>query len=360
MPVAPEHAGGGPVYFAWVGPTETTFGPEHVRYDEYIRRFDITLEEGKLPLASIDIKNPGALLADGRERWAWFAFDDDAGVRQAFFGAIVGIPSDLFDSIITVQLIAKPLDYLARKQAVAETLKADPDFYNQYLVDPKYWDDPDTILEARSANWHHDPVSHAVTISDLLVGEDGEQEFFGADVIRGSVQFTIGEAPKGAVAMDLSVVWTQTATGIVDLGHKLFGSYTATSILDSWPKTLETFDGGWSVEGSAAIDVFNTFSTQAVSYQYSWQNPQKEHINGDAMSVTENYNGPPPGIFGKEINYKRTESFVIGDPETGRAASTSIQETSTIVLGVSSPWSGPSCRCAITPSATAPSMCALR
>mgnify|MGYP001613857161 CR=1 FL=1 len=69
MPVAPEPAAGGPVYFAWVDADETAFGPEHIRYDEYIFKLNIHLEEGQIPTATLTMKNPGALLALGRNLW---------------------------------------------------------------------------------------------------------------------------------------------------------------------------------------------------------------------------------------------------------------------------------------------------
>jgi hypothetical protein len=331
MPVAPEHAGGGPVYFAWANADETTFGPEHIRYDEYIFKFDIVLEEGKLPTATLDMKNPGALLAPGRQRWAWIAFDDDSGVTQKFFGSIVAVPSSIFNRIVTVQFIAKPLDYLARKQALAETLKVAP-YYDKLFIDPKLWDDPDTILEARAAAWHHDPVTHEVTISDYLVGEDGEDEFLASDAIYDSVRFEIGEPPKRKVAMDASVVWTQTATGTIALPTMNVISYTSEGLLNDWPKPLATLDGGWSVESSSAIDHSKVASAYVKTFNYSWKNNQKEHNNGDAMSVTMTQTYPVRFGGASEINRTRSESFVIGDPETGRAAARSLQTSSTFLL----------------------------
>jgi len=332
MPVAPEHAGGGPVYFAWVDATETSFGPEHIRYDEYILKFDIVLAEGQLPVATFDMKNPGALLAPGRKRWAWFAFDDESGVTQKFFGSITGVPSSIFDQVITVQLIAKPLDYLARKQAVAETLKADPQFYDKIFIDPQFWDDPDTILEARAADWHFDPVSHAVSISDKLVGEDGEAEFFAADVLFGSVQFSIGTAPKGVVAMDASVIWTQGATGTIALPVQNVLSYTAQDLLSGWPKQGAVLDAGWSVESSSAVDRYRAADAYVKTFGFKYENKSKEHKNGDTLTFDETRTAPI--AFGPTVELNKTQSIsqVVGDPDTGKAASTSVQESSTFIM----------------------------
>lgn len=331
MPVAPEHAGGGPVYFAWVDASETTFGAEHIRYDDYILKFDIVQEEGKLPTATLDIKNPGALLAAGRKQWAWIAFDDGSDVVPKFFGRIVAVPSSIFDPVITINFIGKPLDYLARKLALAATLKADPDYYDPIFIDPKYWDDPDTILEARSAAWHHDPVSHEVTISDYLVGEAGVAEFLATEVVRGSVRYSIGEAPKASVKMDAGVVWTQSAAGGITLPPLIVSSFTGQGLLGDWPKAGSQLDGGWSVQSSSAVDKYKADAAYIKPTNYSWKNANKDHSNGDAMSVNMSQNYPV--LFGPavEINKSVTESFTIGDPETGRAASMSIQSSSTFI-----------------------------
>lgn len=210
MPVAPEHAGGGPTYFAWAGPGETTFGSGHIRYDEYILKLEIDLEEGKIPVATLDMINPGPAwwFASDRPGWAWIAFDTDGDVTAKFFGRILAVPSDLLGEIVTVKFYAKPLDYLARKQAAADALKVLPN-YDKVFIDPAYVDDPDTVLEGYSANWHFDPVSHAITISDYIYGEAGEEEFAGSEIIYDSLSFTLGDPPPRAVKVDATVTYTQ-------------------------------------------------------------------------------------------------------------------------------------------------------
>ena len=42
----------GPFYFAWVEPTETTFGVEHQREDEKVLNILIEHDEGELPSLS--------------------------------------------------------------------------------------------------------------------------------------------------------------------------------------------------------------------------------------------------------------------------------------------------------------------
>lgn len=337
MSVAPEHAGGGPVYLAWVDKTETTFAPEHVRYDDYIFKGNIHLEEGKLPTATLTLKNPGALLATGRKRWVWIAFLINGEVVPAFFGSVVAIPSAINQRTVEVQFIAKPLDYLARKQAAAEALK-EPPYYYRPAIDDAHADDPDTILEALPADWHHDPVTHEVSVSDKLVGEDGVKEFTTDKVIYGSVQWSIGDPPPRAVNMVVTVTWKQTATGTIDLPPMVFTGPIANAVINAWPKPGTQIDGGWSVETALAADSAGIDRLQTTTYTWSWQNREKTHNNGDAMSA--NYSltsiagpfGPViVGLTGQLYNLTESSSFTVGDPETGQAASLQEQWSGTYV-----------------------------
>jgi hypothetical protein len=247
MPVALEHAGGGPVYFAWAGPDETTFGEQHIRYDEYILSLEIDLEEGKIPVATLEMINPGSAwwLASDRQRWAWIAFDtdDSDGVKPAFFGRILALPSSMFGETVTVNFYAKPLDYLARKQTAADALKVLP-WYDKVFVDPLYLDDPDHVLEGYSGVWHFDPVTHAITLSDYINGEAGEEEFFGSEIIYDSLTLTLGDPPPRAVRVDATVTYTQTTQGSVDIGPNAFSSYTGAGLVSDWPKPGTSLGGG--------------------------------------------------------------------------------------------------------------------
>ncbi len=46
--------------FAWVGPAETAFGPEHAREDEEVFAFSLEHTEGDFATLSIDIRTRGA------------------------------------------------------------------------------------------------------------------------------------------------------------------------------------------------------------------------------------------------------------------------------------------------------------
>lgn len=343
MPVAPEHAGGGPVYFAWVDADETSFGPEHIRYDDYIFTLNIHLAEGQLPTATATMKNPGALLATGRKRWVWIAFLIDGVVVPKFFGSVVAIPSGINQRIVEVHFIAKPLDYLARKQAAAEPLKAPP-YYSRIFIDDAHADDPDTILEALPADWHHDPVSHEVMVSDKLVGEDGVIEFTSEQVIYGSLDWSIGDPPPRAVNVVATVTWKQIATGVfAGPGASVTGPI-ANAVLNAWPKPGAQIGDGYTVETSFATDTANVDNQQTTSFSWSYQNKEKTHINGDVMSANWSLTtlmgafGPLIG-FGHGVtgllNFQQSVQRTAGDPETGQATSLQEQWSGTYVASYS-------------------------
>ena len=133
--------------------------------------------EGEFANLTVEIRNPRiGLLSPGRKRWAWLSWNNGSEVIPLFFGRLVGVPGNLQQEIVTLQFTARPADYDARKQSLAETLKVAP-YYDPVWIAADKRDDPDVVLEARSQIWHIDRVSHAVTVSDLLVGEDGLLEF---------------------------------------------------------------------------------------------------------------------------------------------------------------------------------------
>jgi hypothetical protein len=53
-----------------------------------------------------------------------------------------------------------------------------------------------TVLEARSARFYVDPVTLEVTASDILTGEDGNDDFTAADVFYDSLDMTPREEAR--------------------------------------------------------------------------------------------------------------------------------------------------------------------
>lgn len=279
-------------YFAWVDPSETTFGVEHHREDEKIYVFDMSHTEGNFASLSIDIRNPHmGLLSPGRKVWAWLAYDNGTTVTPLFFGRLVGIPTNILADACTLLFTAKPGNYITQKQALAESLKVAP-WYDPVWIDATLVDDPDTILEGYSAFWHIDRTTLELTISDIMVGEDGEIEFLEADSFYDSVAITPQSSPLSQVKVIASVSWNQVASGIVDMLSPTFRSEDLPDLLANWPKAGASLGGGWSVFSSSAVDFWNIGATQILSSTDTYTNTQKEHENGDTMSISTSVSQP--------------------------------------------------------------------
>ncbi len=296
-------------YFAWTdGPdTAGNIPPwESGVEDEEIVSFTLSQTEGDAAQLSIEVRNPKRGLLSGQV-WAFFSVvtDDTAGVAELFYGRLVGIPSNIFGELVTMTLIAKPVDLKAKKYDLA---------FSDLMVLPRYdpvWIDPDrrpaqntagdlvgdidVVLEGWSAQWHIDRTTLAVTISDLIDGEDGTIEFSADEVPYDSVTCEPGQAPLTSVKVIGHVNWSQSANGIIDFGTRTFDTWTGGSIASSWPQKGGGLSGGWSVYDAFAIDVLNVNGKQAVSKNFDFENKEKTHNVGDVMSVHQSWTEFPVG-----------------------------------------------------------------
>src|SRR5580765_7160879 len=221
-------------YFAWVDPTETVFAPEHLRWDENIFSFELKQDEGDPASLTVVVRRPRnvagdpiGLLGPGRKIWAWFAFDCGPALFK-FRGRLVGVPTSIFEELVTLEFVARPFDVVAQKEALAATLRVLP-FYDEVVIDPERRSDPEVVLEGYSAIWHYDRETHALTISDELDGEDGLVEFDGASeagkVLYDGLGLTLTSGPLSRVDVAAEYTWTQQASGGVDLTNWIVGSW---------------------------------------------------------------------------------------------------------------------------------------
>ena len=256
------------------------------RWDEKIIDMDLKHEEGQIPTLDITIKNPRiGLLAPGRYQWAWFAYQSPNQFLPIplFFGELVGVPTNLFAETITLKFIARDMDYIALKQAIAETLKI-PGNYDPIFLDESHRDDPDAILEGWSSMYHVDRTTLAVSASDVLEGEDGTITFsppsgqLGSEfVLYDSVNLTLGEAPLTNVQVEASVHWTQRSQGYVDGPDVNVQTYTGDTFMGDWPKPGKSLGGGWTVETSFVNDVYKV----ALTPNYSESSTSTFYTNTD-------------------------------------------------------------------------------
>ena len=293
---------GGPFYFSWVAASATTFSAANYVYDETIFAFSLKHSEGQIPTLELEIENPGVgLLSAGRKQWAWFAWWDGATMHPLFFGRLVGVPTNLTAQVVTIQIIARANNYISLKQAAAETLKVAP-YYDPVFLDDAHRDDADSILEAYASAWHVDRLSLAWTASDIISGEDGTVSFSGANAFYSSLQIAIKEPPLTAIRVNAVAKWSQVTTGgSVALGPWVFETYSGSSLLADWPKPGASLGGGWLVQASSALDVCGIENAIPYSSNYSWQNLNEDHNEGDTMSVSITQSNPvftqdPPRI----------------------------------------------------------------
>jgi hypothetical protein len=297
-------------YFAWVDPNETTFVEgTHKRQDEDVFEIAIEHAEGEFAGLTIVIRNPKVgLLSPGRKVWAWLSWEDDAGTTHPlFFGRLVAIPSNINQEVVTFQFLARPADYFDLKEALAETLRVAP-YWDPVFVAPDRADDPDVVLEARSAIWHIDRVTHDVTISDLLTGEDTLEDFTGDEIPYDSVAISLKEQPARAVQIIAEVHWTQAhkGSGIKLYQNESFGPCANLALESVWPKTDASLGGGWTVQlGRTRNDVDHIAtvnrSVTAVPAE-----------GGQAATLTSSLPVPEPNNFKKYLTAAKEETGVEG------------------------------------------------
>jgi hypothetical protein len=250
----------GPFYFAWVAASETTFDPNvHNREDEDVFGFTVEHSEGDFAGLEIEIKNPRVgLLAPARKVHAFLSYDTGTEIKPLLRGRLVGIPDDINQEVVRLQFTARPDDYTAQKTGLAASLKVLP-YYDPVFIAKDKWADPDAVLEARSELWHIDRVSGVLTTSDLLVGEDGNEDFLASDVPYDTVGVHLNQTPLRTVTMDAEVGWSQRDSGTLPIyTNSSFTSFLADSVAEDWPKAGASLGGGWTVTvGYASTNIDN-------------------------------------------------------------------------------------------------------
>jgi hypothetical protein len=321
----------GPWYFAWADASETTFVPSvHARWDEHIFELEYTHEEGQSAHLSIVIKNPRIpLLGTGRNSWAWLAKDIGGTPTPRGFFRVVAAPSDMAMEKVKLELVAMPLDLIEQKRAVAAGLMVRPNWDPVFIEESKRLD-PDSVLEGYSAAWHIDPITHAVSISDWIVGEDGTEIVAAHDAIYESLKTAIDQPPLKNVVIYANVSWEQYYLGTLDMGQFTYDSDKGAGMAGAWPKAGTGIGQGWSVKHASSFDYSAAVHNATIKADY--KNEDKTHHDGDVMSYS--FNLSTPYLYGSTgqqtfitADYSKT---VANDPSIGQAGSTNISTTATI------------------------------
>jgi hypothetical protein len=271
-------------------------------FAEDLFSFTIQHDEGQHPTLDLIVKNPRiGLLAPGRKVWAWLAWQSDAtdpnyhgALVPIFFGVLVGVPTSLFKEKVTFQFIARSPQFIREKQALAETMKTPP-FYDPIFIETNKRDDPDTILEGWSALWHIDRTSLAITASDILVGEDGNVEFFESMAFYDSVSLQLGSPPLDNIRVEATVNWTQRTSGFFTVPTVNISSYTGESLMSDWPKAGGGIGGGYKCESSFITDYYFIGETPNTTYSSSWTNSDPNP--GQCSNASASYSSSGPALL---------------------------------------------------------------
>jgi hypothetical protein len=326
----------GPYYLAWVDASDHVWDEYGLfaRKDEVVTNYEVTQSEGDFAVLSLDIRNPKiGLLSSTRKVWAWLSIDlnwqpgvdNTPNIVPLFFGRLTGVPETINQEIVTLEFTARPADYNAQKSAFAETLKVFP--YDPIWINPSKVDDPDTVLEARSAMWSIDRVTHAIGISDILSGEDGVAAFLANEVPYDQVKISIVNAPLRSLSFVADINWTQADSGVIDFGSRTFETYTGSSTIQDWLKTGSNLAGGWSVAEGSVTDVWDVEEAFSASYETSWSSIEPKHAPGD--TVSSSLSSTVPVLQGPGTPYLST---VLTQETHSGIGSASSSQTSLFVL----------------------------
>jgi hypothetical protein len=266
-------------YFAWTDAAETAFLPEHLRWDEAVFSFTLHQDEGDPASLTVAVRrpyndagNPIGLLGPGRKIWCWFALDCGPDLIR-FRGRLVGVPTSLFEDLVTLEFVARPIDLVTQKNALADSLRVLP-YYDEVVIDKARRTDPEVVLEGYSKVWHYDRETLVLTVSDEIDGEDGLVEFDGASedgkVLYDGLALNLTSGPLARVDVSAEYTWTQQAQGNVDLTQYLISNwpndpaYTVRGAIssysftfDNWPKAGAGIGDGWTVTEATATSPYD-------------------------------------------------------------------------------------------------------
>ena len=112
------------------------------------------------------------------------------------------------------------------------------------------------MLEARSQLWHIDRVTHEVTVSDVLVGEDGERS--SPRAMSSMTASRCGSISRRCVPSRSTAKCTgrrPAAVASMFLPSSVDHTFTGDGLMQDWPKAGSNVGGGWEVEAAAAVDI---------------------------------------------------------------------------------------------------------
>ena len=249
-------------FFAWVDSLDVEFDPVlHARLDLNIESFALSQAEGEVCRLSVTALNPGiGLLAPGRPQYGYMSVSLDGSAPTLMFRGIVNsMPTDLEEAMITIEFFAQPDgmdstdDVDGKLELFAKSLSFRP--YVEPLISGDTYRSPETVLNARSATFYIDPITHELSLNDLL---DWERLIdIGPMHDRDKFSVAMVAPPLGSVTITGIAEWTQEANGTVDIARAVnapvegVGGLRSFSQLDALAESFDIQDedgqSGWSV-----------------------------------------------------------------------------------------------------------------
>lgn len=281
------------LFFAWVDEGTAFNAGTHSVEDEVIYSIDITQNEGDYAVLTMEIENPGVgLLSAGRKQWAWLSEDGEA----LFYGRVDAAADDVQSEIITIELVAEPIDIVEQKAALAADLREAPYWDDAFIQQEA--DNPDTVMESRTAHWDVDRITHELRVVDILNPGDPDIEITEDQHFYDAFNLSKNGTPLKKIFVKLVAKWRQKATGTVDLTEKLWkafqttgspfnfpsvGSFTSVGLANEWPEPLKNLNGGWTmgVDSFALVTEF----VQSGFYPVTYIDKSATEITGDADAV---------------------------------------------------------------------------
>lgn len=252
-------------YFCWIAENET-FGPSHHRNDENVFAFELEHTEGDYASLVLDVVNPKiGLLNPSRPKWCYFSVEKDGTVIPLFKGKILGVADDMAKDFVRITFLARSSNFPNQKATLADTLRVLP-HYDPLWINEANRAEPDTVLEARTALFNIDRVTHAVTISDVINGEDGLIDF-GTNIYHDDTNISY-RSVTSRIDMTATVQWDQMAKGSVDLTNRVrqaFGgsvtSFTGDGLRKDWPRKGDNIGSGWKVGAGTFCERTGSYGT---------------------------------------------------------------------------------------------------
>lgn len=282
------------IYNAWVSEIDTVFNPAiHARTEMTVTTYKLDQLEGGVAQLTMTCKNPGiGLLAPGRDPYVLISFSDNGETPKLIFrGVANSMPSNLADKLITLEFLGQPDDFEELLLAFARTKVARP--YVDELISGSIADitDPAVVLEARSELFHVDPVTHEITLSDVI---DYDRLIdIGPHFVRESLQPSLGAPPVRKATMRFVAEWTQQASGEVDIAWRVNwggndGRLTLTDV-SSIGESGDLDNSGWSV-GEVQQAYPNAMETNRQFYDGRYEVVLHQNFAGKDPAGNDIYN----------------------------------------------------------------------